>query len=79
MSYSLNTLKGGYIGDYMGDYYGVSQNGRRWRTLGIYWDYENCGGHGSDSVGLLLGTQPCSSMFYSNPVAPQSLGLGFRV
>ena len=22
MSYSLNSLKGGYIGDYIGDYYG---------------------------------------------------------
>ena len=25
MSYSLNSLKGGYIGDYLGDYIGVME------------------------------------------------------
>ena len=27
MSYSLNSLKGGYIGDYIGDYYGGYSGG----------------------------------------------------
>ena len=29
MSYSLNSLKGGYIGDYIGDYYRVIKGGTR--------------------------------------------------
>ena len=36
MYYSLNSLKGGYIGDYIGDYYRVIKGGTRSLDNGSY-------------------------------------------
>ena len=36
MSYSLNCLKGGYIGDYIGDYYRVIRGDTRSLEYGSY-------------------------------------------